>query len=128
MTRNVIATDGAPAAIGPYSQGVVAGGFLFTAMQIALDPRSGELVGADAPAQIAQCLRNVAGIVTAAGARLDDVVKVTVYLTDLAAFVPVNEVYGTFFTAAPPARAVVGVSALPRGALVAVEAVVAVSR
>lgn len=127
MSRNVIATDRAPAAIGPYSQGIVAGGFLFTAMQIALDPRTGELQGADAPAQMAQCLSNVEAIVAAAGARLDDVVKVTVYLTDLAVFAAVNEVYGTFFSAAPPARAVVGASALPRGALVAVEAVAVVA-
>ncbi len=126
MPRKVVVTDRAPAAIGPYSQGVVAGGFVFTAMQIALDPESGQLVGDDAPAQVRQCLRNVEAIVEAAGAGLDDVVKVTVYLTDLAAFAAVNEVYGKFFAAAPPARAVVGASALPRGALVAVEAIATV--
>ena len=118
-----IATDRAPAAIGPYSQGVVAGGFVFTAMQIALDPATGRLVGDDAPAQVRQCLRNVEAIVATAGASLNDVVKVTVYLADLATFAAVNEVYGTFFAAAPPARAVVGAAALPRGALVAVEAI-----
>ena len=126
MPRQTIATDRAPAAIGPYSQGVVAGGFVFTAMQIALDPATGQLVGDDAPTQVRQCLRNIEAILTAAGASLADVVKVTVYLTDLAAFAPVNEVYGTVFTAEPPARAVVGASALPRGAQVAVEAVAAV--
>ena len=126
MPRKTIATDRAPAAIGPYSQGVVAGGFVFTAMQIALDPATGQLVGDDAPTQVRQCLRNIEAILTAAGAGLADVVKVTVYLTDLAAFAPVNDVYGTFFTAEPPARAVVGASALPRGAQVAVEAVATV--
>ncbi len=126
MPRQTIATDRAPAAIGPYSQGVVAGGFVFTAMQIALDPATGQLVGDDAPTQVRQCLRNIEAILTAAGASLADVVKVTVYLTDLAAFAPVNEVYGTVFTAEPPARAVVGASALPRGAQVAVEAVATV--
>jgi 2-iminobutanoate/2-iminopropanoate deaminase len=126
MPRKVIATDRAPAAIGPYSQGVVAGSFVFTAMQIALDPATGELVGHDAPAQVRQCLLNIDAILAAAGTSLDDVVKVTVYLTDLAAFAAVNEVYGTIFTEQPPARAVVGASALPRGALVAVEAIATV--
>ncbi len=126
MSRRVIATDRAPAAIGPYSQGVAAGGFVFTAMQIALDPATGDLAGDDAPAQIRRCLQNIDAIVTAAGASLGDVVKVTVYLTDLAVFAAVNEVYGTFFAAAPPARAVVGVTALPRGALVAMEAIATV--
>jgi 2-iminobutanoate/2-iminopropanoate deaminase len=126
MPRKLIATDRAPAAIGPYSQGVVAGGLVFTAMQIALDPATGELVGHDAPTQVRRCLQNIDAIVTAAGAGLGDVVKVTVYLTDLAAFAAVNEVYGTFFPAAPPARAVVGAATLPRGALVAVEAIATV--
>jgi 2-iminobutanoate/2-iminopropanoate deaminase len=126
MPRRVIVTDRAPAAIGPYSQGVVAGGFVFTAMQIALDPATGELAGKDAPAQIRRCLQNIEAILKAAGASLDDVVKVTVYLTDLAVFAAVNEVYGTVFTEQPPARAVVGASALPRGALVAVEAIATV--
>ena len=126
MPRKIIVTDRAPGAIGPYSQGVVADRLVFTAMQIALDPATGQLVGEDAPAQVGQCLRNVEAILAAAGARLADVVKVTVYLTDLAAFAPVNEVYGSFFAAEPPARAVVGASALPRGALVAVEAIATV--
>ena len=90
--------------------------------------RNGELVGSDAPTQARRCLQNVAGIVQAASGTLDDVVKVTVYLTDLAAFGAVNEVYAEFFTSRPPARAAVEVSALPKGALVAVEAVAAIER
>jgi 2-iminobutanoate/2-iminopropanoate deaminase len=101
----------------------VAGGFLFTAMQIALDPATGELIGATAAEQAERCLQNVRGVVDAAGGSLTDVVKTTVYLTDLAAFGAVNEVYARFFPADPPARGVVQVVALPRGARVAIEAV-----
>ena len=127
MSPRAIQTDAAPQAIGPYSQGVMANGVLFVAMQIALDPKSGELVGADAPAQIRRCLENVAGVVQAAGGVVGDVVKVTVYLTDLAAFGAVNEAYAGFFAEQPPARAVVEVRALPKGALVAVDATAAIA-
>jgi len=123
LTRRTISTDGAPAAIGSYSQGVVADGLLFTAMQIALDPGSGELVGETAPEQVRRCLENIAAILAAAGGSLADVLKTTVYLTDLAAFGQVNEVYAEFFPAEPPARGVLAAAALPLGALVAVEAV-----
>jgi 2-iminobutanoate/2-iminopropanoate deaminase len=123
MSPRTVRTEAAPAAVGPYSQGVIAGGLLFTAMQIALDPATGELAGATAPEQVTRCLENVRAIVEATGASLTDVAKVTVYLTDLGQFVAVNETYATFFPDAPPARAVVEVSALPLGALVAVEAI-----
>lgn len=126
MTRRTIRTDRAPAAIGPYAQGVVAGGFLFTAMQIALDPGSCELVGATAAEQADRCLRNLEAIVAAAGGAPADVVKTTIYLTDLGQFGAVNEVYGRFFGDELPARGVVGAAALPRGALVAIEAVAAI--
>jgi 2-iminobutanoate/2-iminopropanoate deaminase len=126
MSHRIIATEGAPAAIGPYSQGVVAGGLLYTAMQISLDPASGELIGATAAEQAAQCLRNIVAIVAAAGGVPADVVKTSVYLTDLNEFAAVNDVYAEFFGAEPPARGVAEVAALPKGALVAVEAVAAI--
>ena len=124
MSHKIIKTDRAPAAIGPYSQGVVGCGLLFTAMQIALDPASGEMTGSTASEQVNRCLKNVAAIAKAAGCSLDHAVKVTVYLTDMGQFAAVNEVYAQFFTAEPPARAVVEVSKLPKDAVVAVEAVV----
>ena len=124
MTLHTIGTDAAPAAIGPYSQGVVAGGLLFTSMQIALDPATGELVGTTAPQQVRRCLQNVQAVVETAGSSLSDAVKVTVYVTDIGQFGAVNEVYAEFFADWLPARGVVEVSALPKGALVAVEAVV----
>lgn len=124
MTLHTIGTDAAPAAIGPYSQGVVAGGLLFTSMQIALDPATGELVGTTASQQVRRCLQNVQAVVETAGSSLSDTVKVTVYVTDIGQFGAVNEVYAEFYADWLPARGVVEVSALPKGALVAVEAVV----
>jgi 2-iminobutanoate/2-iminopropanoate deaminase len=126
MSHKVVKTDKAPAAIGPYSQGVIAGGLLFTAMQIALDPDSGEMRGSTAPEQARYCLENVKAIVEAAGGSMEHVVKITVYLTDIAQFGAVNEVYAGFFSSEPPARGVVESPNLPKGALVAVEAVAAV--
>ncbi len=121
--RRQITTDRAPSAVGPYAQGVVAGGLLFTAMQIALAPGSGEMIGTSAPEQARQCLENIRAIVEAAGASMANVVKTIVYLSDIGQFGAVNEVYGEFFTDALPARGVVETSALPKGALVAVEAI-----
>jgi len=121
-----IHTELAPAAIGPYSQGVVSNGLLFTSMQIALVPGTGELVGTTAPDQVRRCLENIKAIVEAAGGSLSDAVKVTVYLTRIEDFADVNEVYAGFFQDPLPARAVVEVSALPKGALVAVEATASV--
>lgn len=123
MPQRIIATESAPAAIGPYSQGVVAGGCLYTAMQIGLDPDSGDLVGATAAEQIRQCLQNIGAVVAAAGCVMNDVVKTTVYLTDLGEFLAVNDVYAEFFGDEPPARGVIEAAALPKGALVAVEAI-----
>jgi 2-iminobutanoate/2-iminopropanoate deaminase len=121
MSRSIVATGEAPAAIGPYSQGVLADGWLFTAGQIALDPRSGEMVGQTAAEQARRALENARAIVAAAGLTLADVVKVTLFLRDLGEFGAVNEVYREFFAAAPPARSLVEVSRLPRDGLVAVE-------
>jgi 2-iminobutanoate/2-iminopropanoate deaminase len=128
LTRKVIRTEQAPAAIGPYSQGIVAGGFLFTAMQIPLDPASGTLVAPeDVAAQARRVLENLKAIVEAAGTSLGQVVKVTVYLQDIADFAAVNAVYGEYFSQDAPARAAVAVAALPRGARVAMEAVAVVA-
>ena len=126
--RQVIRTERAPAAVGPYSQGIVAGGFLFTAMQIPLDPASGTLVAPeDVAAQARRVLENLKAIVEAAGLSLGHVVKVTVYLQDIADFAGVNTVYGEYFSQEAPARAAVAVAALHRGARVAMEAVAVVA-
>ena len=123
--RTTVRTDEAPAAIGPYSQAVRAGGLLFCSGQIALDPSTGELVKLDAPGQAERCLENLEAVCRAAGARLADALRVTLYLTDMNDFVRVNEVYERFFGDEPPARVAVGVAALPRGADVEIDAVVA---
>jgi 2-iminobutanoate/2-iminopropanoate deaminase len=105
---------------------VRAGGLLFCSGQIPLDPRTGDLVGATAAEQAGRCLENLAAVCQAAGASLGDAVRVTVYVTDMSAFASVNDVYSSFFESDPPARVTVGVVALPRGAKVEIEAVVAV--
>jgi len=125
MKREIIQTEQAPAAIGPYSQAISCCNLVFTAMQIALDRDTGELVGNDPAAQAQRCLCNVQAILEAAGSSLAGALKVTVYLTDMSAFGAVNEVYEDFFPAEPPARGVVEVRALPKGALIAVEAIAA---
>jgi 2-iminobutanoate/2-iminopropanoate deaminase len=125
--RETIQAAGAPAAIGPYSHAVRSRDLLFCSGQIPLDPASGELVGDNAADQARQCLLNLQAVCAAAGAELDRAVRVTVYMTDLGEFAAVNEVYGSFFEGAdPPARVAVGVAALPRGAQVEIDAVVAV--
>lgn len=126
MTIRAIQTDRAPAAIGPYSQGIVAGGFLFTAGQVALDPASGAVIPGDVVAQTEQVLANLGAVLEAAGARWTDVVKTTVFLTDMNDFPRVNEVYARVLGDARPARSTVQVSALPRGVHVEIEAVVKV--
>jgi len=120
----VTATD-APAAIGPYVHAVAAGGLLFCSGQIPLDPRTGDMVGATAADQAGRCLENLAAVCQAAGTTLGEAVRVTIYLTDMSAFASVNEVYGSFFESSPPARVAIGVAALPRGAQVEMDAVVA---
>ena len=122
--RATIHTDSAPAAIGPYSQAVRAGDLVFCSGQVPLDASGSELVGDTAGQQASQCLRNLAAVAEAAGARLDDAVRLTVYTTDLGAFAEINEAYGAFFGEGdPPARAAVGVAALPKGALVEIDAI-----
>jgi 2-iminobutanoate/2-iminopropanoate deaminase len=123
--REAVHAPGAPQAIGPYSHAVRAGGLLFCSGQIPLDPDSGELVGQTAAEQARRCLENLGAVCEAAGCSLARAVRVTVYMTDLAEFAAVNEVYGEFFASDPPARVAVGVVALPRGAYVEIDAVVA---
>ena len=123
--REPVTAIGAPAAIGPYSHAVRAAGLLFCSGQIPLHPDSGELVGTTPADQAQQCLRNLQAVCAAAGASLGDAVRMTVYLTDMGAFAAVNEVYGTFFEADPPARVAIGVASLPKGAQVEIDAIVA---
>jgi 2-iminobutanoate/2-iminopropanoate deaminase len=125
MPLKKITTDKAPSAIGPYSQGIVVNGFLFTAGQIPLDP-AGKIVEGGIVEQTEQVMRNLQAVLRAAGATWGDVVKTTVYLQDLAHFPTVNEVYGKSLGDARPARSTVQVSALPRGALVEIDAIAAV--
>lgn len=123
MSRQIIYTDQAPAAIGPYSQAVRVGPFVFTAGQIGLDPGTGQLVADDVAAQTRQVMANLAAVLAAAGTDLTRIVKTTIFLTDMADFPAVNAVYGSFFPAEPPARSTVAVAALPRGARVEIEAI-----
>ena len=126
MTRRAIHTDSAPAAIGPYSQGNVAGGFVFTAGQIALDP-AGNLVGdGQIAAETRQVLTNLRAVLQAAGADLDTVVKTTVFLADMADFAAMNAVYAEFFAAPFPARSTVQAAGLPKGVRVEIEAIATV--
>ena len=123
--RQVISTDKAPVAIGAYSQAVRHQQTLFVSGQIPLDPTSGEVVAGDARTQIDQTFKNLKAIVEAADASLDDVVKLTVYLTDLGEFPIVNEVMAEYFEQPYPARAAIGIASLPKGVGVEVEAIVA---
>jgi 2-iminobutanoate/2-iminopropanoate deaminase len=123
--RRTVTAEGAPAAVGPYSHAVLAGDLLFCSGQIPLDPDSGEIVGTTAAEQAVRCLQNLEAVCSAAGTGLHRAVKVTVLLTDMGAFAEVNEAYGTFFHSEPPARIAYEVSALPRGAQVEIDAVVA---
>ena len=123
MTIRTIQTDRAPAAIGPYSQAIVANGFVFTAGQIALDPASGQIVEGDVVAQAERVFLNLRAILEAAGASFADVVKTTVFLSDMADFPRVNEVYARAFGSARPARSSVQAAGLPRGVFVEIEAI-----
>lgn len=123
MKREAVRTPEAPAAIGPYSQAVRAGGFLFCSGQIPLDPSTGKMVGGGVEAQAERVLKNLEAVLIAGGAALRSVVKTTVYLVDLGDFPAVNAVYGKFFPGDPPARVTVQVVKLPAGALVEIDAV-----
>jgi 2-iminobutanoate/2-iminopropanoate deaminase len=123
--QSIFAAD-APDAVGPYAHAVRAGGLLFCSGQIPLDPRTGELVGSGVADQTGRCLENLAAVCHAAGVTLGDAVRLTVYTTDMAAFKEINDVYESFFETDPPARVAIGVAALPRGAKVEIDAVVAI--
>jgi len=124
--REIISTTKAPAAIGPYSQGVRAGGFVFFSGQIPIDPATGEVCNGDITEQAELVMSNIAALLDAAGVGFDSVVKTTIFLTDLADFAAVNTVYGSRFSKEPPARSTVEVSALPKGVKIEVEVVVVV--
>lgn len=123
MERKVIATDKAPGAIGPYSQGIGAGNLVFTSGQLPIDMATGELELGDVKKAAKNSLDNVKAILEAAGTSMANIVKTTVFLTDMNDFAAVNEVYATYFEANPPARSCVAVAALPKGAKVEIEAV-----
>lgn len=118
-----ILTGDAPAPIGPYSQAIRAGDYLFCSGQVALDPASGELVGADAPSQARQAMKNVAAVLKAGGASFANVVKTTIFLVDMRDFAEVNKVYGEAFPQNPPARSTIAVAGLPKGARVEIEVI-----
>jgi 2-iminobutanoate/2-iminopropanoate deaminase len=121
--KKIISTSDAPAAIGPYSQAVRSGNFIFCSGQIPLDPKSGEMVSDDIRAQTRRVLDNISGVLKSQGLSLGDVLKTTIFLTDLGNFQMVNEIYGSYFNNQPPARSTVQVSALPKGAKIEIEVI-----
>lgn len=123
MSNCVIQTDAAPAAVGPYSQGISAGNTAYISGQLPIDPATGQFPGTDIISQTRQSLNNVEAVLTANGMTMADVVKATVYMTDISEFTAMNEVYAEFFTAPYPARAAFQVAALPKGAKVEIEVI-----
>ena len=123
MLREPIKTSNAPAALGPYSQAIKVGEFVYTSGQVAIDPATGEFIGGGIVEQTERVLKNVAAVLEAAGSSLDQVVKTLVFLADMDDFAAMNEVYGKFFTGAPPARSTVQAARLPKDARVEIEAV-----
>jgi 2-iminobutanoate/2-iminopropanoate deaminase len=126
--KTVVSSPAAPAAIGPYSQAIIAGDFVFASGQLPLDPATGQTVAGDIRDQTRQVLENLSSVLNAAGSSLDNAVKTTCFLRDLADFAAFNEVYATFFTSNPPARSTVQVARLPRDAAVEVEVVALLTR
>ena len=125
--KKIISTSEAPAAVGPYSQAVRAGSTIYCAGQIPLDPKSGQIVSGDIAAQTRRVLDNVTAVLKAEGLTFENIVKTTIFLTDLADFQAVNETYGSYFKNQPPARSTVQVSALPKGAKVEIEVIAVAS-
>ena len=128
MRREPIKTSDAPAALGPYSQAIKVGDFVYTSGQVAIDPATGELIGGGIAEQTERVLKNVAAVLEAAGSSLDQVVKTLVFLADMDDFSAMNEVYGKFFTAAPPARSTVQAARLPKDARIEIEAVALIAK
>jgi len=123
VTRQAVSTSGAPAAIGPYSQGIAVDGLVFCSGQVGLDPATGELVDGGVEAQVDRALRNLSAVLDAAGLTMADVVKTTLFLADIGDFAAVNAVYARHMPDPPPARSTFAVGALPKGALVEVDAI-----
>jgi 2-iminobutanoate/2-iminopropanoate deaminase len=123
VPREIVKTDAAPAAIGPYSQGIKAGGFIFLSGQIALDPKTGQVLVGDIKIQTRRVMESVKAILEAGGSSLSKVVKCTVFLKDLNDFGPMNEEYGSYFKEMPPARSTVQVAKLPRDTLIAIDVI-----
>jgi 2-iminobutanoate/2-iminopropanoate deaminase len=123
MKKSIITTDNAPAVIGPYTQGVILGNLIFTSGQIPLDPVSGEIVPGGAGAQARQALKNLKEVLNAAGASLNDVLKTTLFISNMDDFALINEVYAMFFENEPPARSCVEAARLPKDVLIEIEAV-----
>ena len=123
MKRDVIKTDAAPGAVGPYSQAVRTGNLVFCSGQIPIDPATGEFAGSDIESQTRQCMENLKAVLEKAGSSFDNCVKIQIYLTDMKDFGQMNRVYESYFSHEPPARACVAVAALPKGARVEIEAI-----
>jgi 2-iminobutanoate/2-iminopropanoate deaminase len=123
MSRQTVATPGAPAAVGPYSQGIVAGGFVFCSGQIPLDPATGELIEGSIADQTRRCMHNLAAVLEAAGSSLEKVVKFTVFMIDIDDYAEVNSAFPEFVGNEPPARAAIAVAGLPKGAAIEIECV-----
>ena len=123
--RKTVTAEGAPDAVGPYTHAVVSNGLVFCSGQVPLDPNTGKLVEGSIGEQAKQCLENLSVVAAAAGAQLSDAVRMGIYVTDMGTFKDVNEAYGTYFESDPPARSTVGVAALPLGAEVEIDAVIA---
>lgn len=123
MSKQIVSTSSAPAAVGPYSQAIVSNGLVFCSGQIPLDPSSGELVGGTIADQTRRCMENLAAVLEAAGTSFANAIKVTAFLTDMADFAEFNEAYGEFFGDDPPARATFAVAGLPKGAEVEIECI-----
>ena len=123
--RKTVTAEGAPHAVGPYTHAVVSNGLVFCSGQVPLDPNTGKLVEGTIGEQTKQCMENLAVVAAAAGAQLSDAVRMGIYVTDMGTFKDVNEAYGSFFETDPPARSTVGVAALPLGAQVEIDAVIA---
>lgn len=125
MDKTVISTESAPAAIGPYSQAISTGGLVFCSGQVPFDPKTMELVSGSIADETKQCVRNLEAVLAEAGSGLEHIVRTTIYVTNMDDFAEVNDAYGSFFPNDPPARATVGVSALPKGARVEIDCIAA---
>jgi len=121
--REIVLTDRGPKTIGPYSQAIKANGFLFVSGQVAIDPKTNEFIGGDIKQQTERVLENVKGVLEASGSNLHHVVKTTVFLKDMNDFAAMNEIYGRYFTSAPPARSTVAAAGLPKNALLEIEVI-----